>query len=96
MFAANLNPNETFLDKYEINSIKTKRGNNPKGQPAGTSKEKNLNPYFLNPKIVAPITMVKLNVKVKKKCEVEAKLYGIIPNILFINIKLNKQNIKGK
>ena len=46
MFAANLNPNDTFLAKYEINSIKTNRGNNVKGQPAGTNKEKNPNPCF--------------------------------------------------
>jgi hypothetical protein len=40
MLAPNLKPNEIFLDKYEINSIKTKSGNNPKGQPAGTKREK--------------------------------------------------------
>ncbi len=41
MLAANLRPNDTFLAKYEINSIKTKRGNNAKGQPEGTNNEKN-------------------------------------------------------
>jgi hypothetical protein len=40
IFAVNLNPNDTFLAKYEINSIKTKRGNKPNGQPAGTNKAK--------------------------------------------------------
>ena len=44
MLAANLKPSDTFLAKYDINSIKTKRGNKPKGQPAGTNKEKNFNP----------------------------------------------------
>jgi hypothetical protein len=67
MFAANLKPNETFLDKYEINSIKTNKGNNAKGQPEGTNKEKNFSPCFWNPNIVAPKTTVKLieNVKIK-------------------------------
>jgi len=41
MLAANLNPKDTFLDKYDINSIKTKRGSKPKGHPEGTNREKN-------------------------------------------------------
>ena len=67
IFAANLNPRETLRARYEIVSIKTKRGNNPKGQPAGTNKEKNFNPCSLNPKIVAPSTTVKLNQNVNIK-----------------------------
>ena len=67
MLAANLNPKDTFLAKYEINSIKTKRGNRPKGQPAGTNKEKNFSPCSLNPKTVAPNTTVKLSENVKIK-----------------------------
>jgi hypothetical protein len=50
-----------------MNSIKTKRGNNPKGQPAGTNKEKNFKPCSLNPKTVAPNTTVKLNANVNIK-----------------------------
>ena len=46
MLAPNLRPKETFLDKYDINSIKTNKGNKAKGQPAGTNKEKNSNPCF--------------------------------------------------
>lgn len=46
IFAASLNPKETFLAKYEINSISTRRGNKPKGHPDGTNKEKNLSPCF--------------------------------------------------
>jgi hypothetical protein len=46
MFAPNLRPSDTFLDKYDINSIKTNRGNKAKGQPAGTNKEKNSEPCF--------------------------------------------------
>lgn len=65
--AANLNPNETFLAKYEINSIKTNIGTNPKGQPAGTNKLKNFKLCSLNPKNVAPITTEKLIEKVKIK-----------------------------
>ena len=57
-----------------MNSIKTSKGNNAKGQPAGTNKEKNSKPCFWNPKIVAPNTMVKLKANVKAKCEVLAKL----------------------
>jgi len=74
MLAANLSPKETFLAKYEMNSINTKRGNNPKGQPAGTNKEKNFNPCSLNPRTVAPNTTVKLSENVNIKWDVEAKL----------------------
>jgi hypothetical protein len=65
--AANLNPRDTFRAKYEMNSIITNKGNNPKGQPAGTNKEKNFNPCSLNPKTVAPNTTVKLSENVKIK-----------------------------
>src|SRR5437879_5424245 len=61
MLAANLSPKDTFLAKYEMNSIKTNRGTKPKGQPAGTNREKNFNPCTWNPKIVAPNTTVKLS-----------------------------------
>ena len=67
ILAANLNPKEIFLAKYDMNSIKTNKGNNPKGQPAGTSKEKNTKPCLWKPKIVAPKTTVKLRAKVKIK-----------------------------
>ena len=67
ILAASLKPKDTFLDKYEMNSIKTNKGNNAKGQPEGTNNEKNFNPCVWNPKIVAPKTTVKLieNVKIK-------------------------------
>ena len=61
-----------------MNSIITKSGSNPMGQPAGTSKEKNFNPCSLNPKTVAPNTTVKLSENVNIKCEVDAKLYGLL------------------
>jgi hypothetical protein len=67
MFAANLSPKDTFLARYEMNSIITSKGNNPKGQPAGTNKEKNFNPCSLNPNTVAPNTTVKLSENVKIK-----------------------------
>ena len=74
MLAPNLNPSEMFLAKYDMNSIKTNKGSKARGQPAGTSREKNSNPCFWNPNIVAPNTMVKLKANVKAKCEVLAKL----------------------
>lgn len=74
MLAANLSPKDTFLAKYEINSIKTNKGNKASGQPAGTNNEKNLDICITSPNTVAPITIVKLNEKVNIKCEVEAKL----------------------
>ena len=89
MLAANLRPKETFLAKYEINSINTSRGNRARGQPAGTNKEKNFRPCLWKPNIVAPKTTVKLIKKVKIKCDVEAKLYGTIPIKLFIRININ-------
>lgn len=76
MFAPNLKPKETALDKYDMNSIKTNNGNNPNGQPAGTNREKNFKPCFWNPRIVAPKRIEILKEKVKIKWEVEAKLYG--------------------
>jgi len=57
-----------------MNSIKTNKGNNAKGQPEGTNNEKNFNPCIWNPKIVAPKTTVKLSENVKTKCDVDAKL----------------------
>ena len=55
-------------------SIITNKGNNPKGQPAGTNKENNFNPCSLNPNTVAPNTTVKLSENVKIKWDVDAKL----------------------
>jgi hypothetical protein len=67
MFAASLNPNETFLARYDINSINTNIGTRPKGQPAGTKNAKNFNPCFWKLSIVAPRTIVKLNDNVNIK-----------------------------
>lgn len=77
MLAANLNPNDIFRAKYEINSIRTNNGNKANGQPAGTSREKNSSPWRENPRIVAPRTIVKLREKVSTKWLVDAKLYGL-------------------
>ena len=57
-----------------MNSIKTRSGNNGKGQPEGTNREKNFNPCIWNPNIVAPNTIEKLKAKVNAKCDVVAKL----------------------
>lgn len=73
-FAASLNPKDIALDKYEVNSIKTRRGRRPSGHPAGTKREKNLAPCFWKPNKVAPKTIVKLIENVKIKWDVEAKL----------------------
>lgn len=67
IFAANLSPKDTFLAKYDINSIITNKGKSPKGQPAGTKREKNFNPCFWKLNIVAPSTIVKLNENVNIK-----------------------------
>lgn len=96
ILAASLSPSEIFLAKYEINSINTSNGNKPKGQPAGTNKEKNKKPCLLKPNNVAPKTTVKLIENVKIKCEVEAKLYGTIPIKLFTKIKRKSANMNGK
>lgn len=50
-----------------MNSIRTSKGNKANGQPAGTNKEKNSNPCFWNPNIVAPKTIVKLRENVNTK-----------------------------
>ena len=67
IFAANLRPSDTFLARYDINSINTSKGNRANGHPAGTNKEKNFKPCLLNPNIVEPKTTVKLieNVNIK-------------------------------
>ena len=96
MLAANLKPNDTFLAKYEITSIKTNNGTNIKGQPAGANNEKNFNPCLANPNIVAPNTILKLRAKVSAKWLVVAKLYGTIPMKLFTNMKINNVYINGK
>ena len=57
-----------------MNSIKTNKGNNGKGQPLGTKREKKTQPCFWNPNIVAPKTIVKLKANVNTKWLVEAKL----------------------
>ena len=67
MLAPNLRPSDTGLDKYEINSINTNKGSKAKGQPAGTKREKNAQPCFWNPNIVAPKTIVKLKENVNTK-----------------------------
>ena len=67
MLAANLKPNDTFLAKYDINSINTSNGNKAKGHPAGTNKEKNTNLCSNKPNIVAPKTTEKLIENVKTK-----------------------------
>jgi hypothetical protein len=67
MFAAKRNPKDTFLAKYDINSIKTNKGNKPNGQPEGTNNEKNLVLWYINPNIVAPKTIVKLSENVNTK-----------------------------
>ena len=74
IFAANLSPRDTLRARYDINSIRTNNGTNPKGQPAGTNKEKNFNPCSLNPSTVAPNTTVKLSENVNIKWDVDAKL----------------------
>ena len=61
IFFSNLSPKETFLAKYEMNSINTSRGSRAIGQPAGTNKEKNLRPCFLKLKVID--TTVKLEKK---------------------------------
>lgn len=72
-----------------MNSINTSNGNKAKGQPAGTNKEKKFKPCLLNPKIVAPKTIVKLSENVNMKWLVEAKLYGRLDiNIISYDIIL--------
>ena len=67
MLAANLIPKDTFLAKYEMNSINTSKGNNPNGHPAGTNKEKNFKPCSLKPKRVTLNSRVKISEIVKIK-----------------------------
>lgn len=50
-----------------MNSMKTNKGSKLSGQPAGTNNEKNSNPCFWNPSIVAPKTIVKLIENVNMK-----------------------------
>jgi hypothetical protein len=53
-FAKSRNPKEMALAKYDTNSIKTNKGTNGRGVPAGTKNEKNLILCFTNAKIVTP------------------------------------------
>ena len=55
-------------DQISINNTASHGARNKaNGQPAGTNREKNSNPCFWNPKIVAPKTIVKLREKVNTK-----------------------------
>ena len=66
-FAANLKPKETFLARYDINSISTRSGSKPKGHPLGTKSEKKPSLCKIKPKKVDPNTTVKLIKKVRAK-----------------------------
>lgn len=70
MLALKRNPKLIFLDKYDISSMNTSKGNKPKGHPLGTKMEKKFSKYLLIPKILAPITKVKLRENTDMKCEV--------------------------
>lgn len=72
-----------------MNSISTSKGSKAKGHPAGTNREKNFKPWELNPKNVAPKTTVKLIENVKIKCDVVAKLYGLLVFFLQAGLYLN-------
>ena len=74
ILAPSLKPREIFLAKYDINSMRTKSGNKPKGQLFGTSIEKKPNLCNIKPINVAPTTTVKLIRNVRAKCEVGEKL----------------------
>ena len=67
MLAANLRPSETFLAKYDMNSINTNSTNKGKGQPEGTNRENSFSLCIMKPNIVAPRTIVKLSEKVNTK-----------------------------
>ena len=60
MLAPKRRPSEKQRATYEMNSIITSKGNNAKGQPAGTKIAKNFKPLFKSPKIVTPNTIEKL------------------------------------
>lgn len=57
-----------------MNSIITNIGTKAKGVPEGTNNEKNFKPCLVNPNIVAPNTILKLNAKVRIRWLVVAKL----------------------
>ena len=80
IFAASLKPNDTALDKYKINSIKTRRGSKARG--INQNEEKNSTPCFWKPRIVAPRTILKLKEKARIKCEVNTKLYSSVRYII--------------
>ena len=88
ILAVNRNPKLKALAKYEIVSIITKTGTNPKGVPAGTNNPKNFNAWVWKPKIVTPIKIATLNPIPKTKWLEGVNEYGTKP------IKLDNNTYK--
>lgn len=75
MLVAHLSPSKIFLAIYGINFMNIRRGSKVKGQSTDINKKKRLKLRFVNSKIVAPKTTIKLIKNVNIKWEVETKLY---------------------
>ena len=95
-FANNRIPNEKALARYETSSIRTNKGTNTKGVPEGTKYEKNFILCIDNPNIVTPIKIVKERLIDTIIEVVIVNEYGTLPFKLAINMKKNKEYIKGK
>ena len=94
--ANNRIPNEKAQAKYDTSSINTNKGTKANGVPEGTKYEKNLILCIDNPKIVTPIKIVKERLNDTIIDVVIVNEYGTLPFKLAINMKKNKEYIKGK
>ena len=94
--ANNLIPNEKALAKYETNSIKTNKGTKANGVPEGTKNEKKCNLWIDKANIVTAIKIVKDKPIDTIIDVVIVKEYGTLPVKFAINMKKNKEYIKGK
>ena len=89
-------PSEKARAKYETSSINTSNGTKAKGVPEGTKYEKNLILWIDKPNIVTPIKIVNDRLKETIIEVVIVNEYGTLPFKLAINMKKNKEYIKGK
>ena len=89
-------PSEKARAKYETSSINTSNGTKAKGVTEGTKYEKNLILWIDKPNIVTPIKIVNDRLKETIIEVVIVNEYGTLPFKLAINMKKNKEYIKGK
>lgn len=76
---------------YEINSITISNGTRGAGVPAGTKNDRKCRPCFATASAVTPRKIITENPIATITDELNAKLYGTLPNRLPSRIKKNSE-----